>query len=213
MSLLDTFLYSELLGGSNILPVTKPITVLTGQTLLKGTVMAKVAEGAVSETHAGNTGNGVMGAMTRGKNAKVGVYALLITAAATNAGTFELRDPDDISVGRGTVGVAFTSSHLNFTLADGATDFVVGDKFLITVAAGSLKYVAVDSTRVDGGEDPLGVLPEDVDSTAGDKGSTLLCTGEFIEDRLIFVHSGDTIATFRDVLEAKQIFARTFIAP
>lgn len=88
---------------------------------------------AVGAAVAGNTGNGTMGTVTVSAGAKEGVYLLTITTAASNAGTFVVEDPDGITVGVGTVAVAFSKGGLAFTLADGATDFVVGDQFTITV--------------------------------------------------------------------------------
>jgi hypothetical protein len=83
---------------------------------------------------AGNTGNGAMGAITVSAGAKEGDYNLLIVEPGTNAGVFEVTDPDGEFVGRGSVGSAFSAGGLAFTLADGATDFVGGDGFTIAVA-------------------------------------------------------------------------------
>ena len=80
-----------------------------------------------------NTGNGTMGAITVTAGAKQGVYVLTITESAANAGNFIVEDPNGVQVGDGTVGVAFSADGLAFTLADGATDFVAGDSFAITV--------------------------------------------------------------------------------
>lgn len=83
---------------------------------------------------AGNSGDGtVTAAPATGVNAKVGTYTIECNDAETDAGTFIVRDPDGELVGVATVGVEFsTGGHLTFTIADGASDWVVGD--LITVA-------------------------------------------------------------------------------
>lgn len=105
----------------------------------------EAAAGTATETHAGNTGNGAMGAITVSAGAKAGVYTLTVVEPAANAGAFVVEDPDGIIIGHGTVAVAFSAGGLAFTLADGATDFVSGDTFLITVAltagGGTTKYV------------------------------------------------------------------------
>jgi hypothetical protein len=76
------------------------ITVLSGQNLKAGAVLGKVAHGtASSAAFAGNTGNGVMGAVTLGANVKPGVYKLVILDPVTNAGSFEVEGPDGILVG------------------------------------------------------------------------------------------------------------------
>lgn len=80
----------------------------------------------------GNTGNGTMGAITVTAGAKAGVYTLEITGVAANAGSFRITDPDGVFVDDGDVAAIFSAGGLAFTLADGATDFVVGDSFAIT---------------------------------------------------------------------------------
>jgi predicted RecA/RadA family phage recombinase len=88
---------------------------------------------------AGGTGNGtITAAPTVGAAAKSGVYRLTCIAVATDGGKFQVEDPDGIVIGTAVVGVQF-ATHLTFTIADGSTDFVAGDAFTITVAAGSNK--------------------------------------------------------------------------
>lgn len=210
MSLLDTFGFDKLLGGSNENRVTDPVTVLSGNNLKKGTVLGKILTAGITETHAGNTGTGAMGAITAGVKIKAGVYKVVIVTASANAGRFVVYDPDGIEVGDGNVAVAFVSAHLNFTLAD-ATDFIVGDTFLVTVAAGSGKVVGVDSTLTNGAAMPYGVLSEDVDATSADKVGTCYLTGQFNEEGLIFVNVSDSITTFRALLRDLSIFARTTV--
>lgn len=88
--------------------------------------------GAVS-----GTGNGAMGAITVGATAKLGAHVLKITKAASDAGDFEVIDPEGDVVGVGTVGVAFSGGGLSFTLADGSTDFAVGATITISVSGGN----------------------------------------------------------------------------
>lgn len=91
-----------------------------------------------------NTGNGAMGAITVDETvARAGVYTLTIIEPAANAGTFVVEGPDGVQVGDGAVAAAFNAGGLAFTLADGATDFVAGDSFKITVAGGALLGIAV----------------------------------------------------------------------
>lgn len=91
-----------------------------------------------------NTGNGAMGAITVDEDiARPGVYTLTIVEPAANAGTFIVSDPDGAQIGDGTVAVAFDAGGLAFTLADGATDFVAGDSFAITVAGGEFLGIAL----------------------------------------------------------------------
>lgn len=148
------------------------ITILAGsgsaRVLTSGMVLGKITKGAATGAAvAGNTGNGTMGAVTVGAGAKLGVYRLVIIEPAANAGAFIVEDPDGSQIGHGTVAVAFSAGGIGFTLADGVTDFVAGDSFTITVAAGSGKYVQLDDTAVNGAEIPAGLLLLDTTAANG----------------------------------------------
>lgn len=112
----------------------------------------------------GNTGNGTMGAITTTIGTRPGVWTVRITVAALNAGTFELRDPGGILQATGTVAVAFNQAGLAFTLADGTTDFIVGDGFDITVP--TTLWTNYDDSLSDGTQQARGVLCYEVDATA-----------------------------------------------
>lgn len=112
------------------------VTVLSGQSLSPGAVIGRVSKGigrAVGSAVTG-TGNGTLGSIFAGPEIQVGTYTLTCTAAATNAGTFSVTCPDGKALPGATVGSAYVSRHVNFTIADGSTDFVVGDAFTITVS-------------------------------------------------------------------------------
>jgi hypothetical protein len=95
----------------------------------------EVAFEAAAVADGGNAGNGTMGAITVDEDfAQLGDYTLLIIGEDADAGVFIVKDPDNNIIGAGTVGVAFDEGGLAFTLADGANDFEVGDKFTITVS-------------------------------------------------------------------------------
>jgi hypothetical protein len=85
---------------------------------------------------------------------------LKITKTVTNAGDFVLLNPKGYVVGSGQVATAFNQAGFAFTLADGATDFVVGDSIPITVT-GTEKYKFVEATAVDGTEVPRVVVVGD----------------------------------------------------
>lgn len=200
---LDTFTHDNLFAGSEVGFATKTGTVLSGEpaALARGAVMGKVRTGATSETHVGNTGNGVMGAITKGILAKPGTYKLRFTKAAANAGDFQVVDPDGNAVGVGTVGVAFVSDHLNFTLADGATDFLITDVFNLIVAAGSGKLRRLDVTAIDGTALPFGILTDAIDASAADKACAVYTTGEFNTRALSF----DDATTIDTVVGGKSL--------
>ena len=147
------------------------ITVLSGQKLLMGAVIGKVKSACPTTGTAdgGNTGDGTCTGVAAGAQVKLGAYTLTCIAAAANAGDFEVRDPDDYTLGQATVGSAYASEQINFTLNDGSTDFAVGDKFTIAVTAGSGKMKKIDYAGVDGTEDPYGFITADCDASAADR--------------------------------------------
>jgi hypothetical protein len=135
-----------------------------------GAVLGKFIASPTGTATAGtNTGNGVMGAVTvtSNKNLKIGNYTLRIIKAATNAGDFVVLDPLGDVVGYGSVAAAFNQGGLAFTLADGATDFVVGDTFTIAVA-GTVKYKLTEATATDGTEVAAAVFIGDINGNSGD---------------------------------------------
>ncbi len=147
------------------------VTVLAGsgaaRELLTGMVLGRITKGtAASAAVAGNVGNGtITAAPTVGQAAKSGVYRIVCIEPATDGGKFTIEDPDGVLVGIATVGVEFTT-HLTFTIADGSTDFVAGDSFTITVAAGSGKVKQIDFAAADGSNVACGLLL--LDTTAPD---------------------------------------------
>ena len=143
-------------------------TIIEGAGVLKpGTVLGKRTKSSAIATAGANTGNGVMGAITLGALAEVGNYLLRCIAAASNAGTFAVFTPSGYRLADATVAVAYAGGHLNFTLADGAADFIVGDTFTIAVT-GDGKFDFAKAGAVNGLADAVAVLLVPVDSTDDD---------------------------------------------
>ncbi|MBI4921863.1 MAG: head decoration protein [Devosia nanyangense] len=120
--------------GNGILTVADPATgagVKAGDYVL--TITGGAFDGAIAAV-AGNTGNGAptMDATETAVGVVAGVYRAVCIEPAANAGTFEVFDPAGVSIGVAAVGVLFAGV-VRFTIADGATDFVAGDAFTITV--------------------------------------------------------------------------------
>lgn len=137
-------------------PVGAETTILVNGLMGRKAVPADVT---VTQAFAG-TGNGVMTPASPAVSSKVkdGTYKIIFTAAASDAGSFKVEDPTGKEIGIGSVGVAF-NKEIKFTIADGATDFVVGDTFDFIVAAdspGDFVYVAYDPAGTDGSEVPVG---------------------------------------------------------
>jgi hypothetical protein len=163
-----------------------PVTILSGEgALVRGTVLGKILKGAIAiAATAGNTGNGAAGAIALGAKAKVGAYTLKCITAATNGGTFAVFDPEGYRLDDLKVAVAYDNGHFGVTIADGSADFIVGDSFTVTLAAGSGKYKAYDNTAVDGTGVAAAILGRAVDATSADVKAFAYAGGEFKEAAL-----------------------------
>lgn len=172
-------------------------------TVEEGTILARrEVENAVTATaDVGNTGDGTVTLATVAAGSiipLVGDYNLEVTGAVTNGGVFKLEDPNGAIVATGltmTAGAgaatAFEVAGLNFTITDGTTDFIVGDKFALTVAAdGKIVPFAIDG---DGGaQNPKAILTYDVTATgAGDVAIRAGVAGAYRKERLIIDADGD----------------------
>lgn len=192
------------------------VTVLSGQNLAIGTVLGKITIGAVSETHAGNTGNGAMtlDATTPAiANAQVGVYKAVCITAAANGGTFTIFDPRGNALGNVAVGATF-ANQIKFVIADGATDFIVGDTFLIAVAAGSGKVMILTPAALDGSQYAYGILTSDIDASAADvKGAAIVRNAIAKDTGLVWpggISAADKAAALA-ALEAKHVTVRAAV--
>ncbi|MBP2643733.1 MAG: hypothetical protein H6Q67_1620 [Firmicutes bacterium] len=179
-------------------------TLVTGQSITRGTVLGRITKGAVTSTVTG-TGTGTVGSITLGSKAKIGTYTLTCTTAATNAGTFSVKDPDGNTMANATVATAYTSNQINFTIADGTTDFVAGDVIKLVVEAGSGSLKIVNSANVDGSQVPYAIACNDTDATSADKAMPVYYTGNFNSNQLVFGGT-DTIDTHQVALKNIGIF-------
>lgn len=190
--------------------VTQDVTVAVGENLLRGAVLGKVTIGeATPAANAGNAaGSGTIASATTGAGAKAGVYNIICIEPATGAARFAVEDPDGVIVGIATENVAF-SGPVNFTISD-ANDFVAGNGFTITVAAGTGHWKRSVAAATDGSQRPLAILVGDVDATAAAKNAPVYRTGEFNEAALNF-GAGHSASSVRAALEAVQIYLKTTV--
>lgn len=112
------------------------ITVLSGQNLTAGYVVGRVTKGIgrISIPAVSGTGNGLASLVFAGPEVQLGSYVVTCSVAAANAGTFTVVNPAGKTLPTATVAVAYTSREINFTLADGSTDYIVGDVFTFVVS-------------------------------------------------------------------------------
>jgi hypothetical protein len=112
------------------------ITVLSGQNLNAGAVIARVNKGVgrVSIPAVVGTGNGLASAVFGGPEIQVGNYVVTCKTAVLNGGVFSVVNPSGKALPDATVGTPYVSREINFTINDGATDFIVGDVFTFVVS-------------------------------------------------------------------------------
>lgn len=186
---------------------TGTYTVSASQTASSTTI---TATSAIAAAFAGNTGTGTVGAIVVSNGVKVGVHKVVVTGPGSNVGNFLHFGPDGVLAGQGDVGAAYSGGGLAFTIAD-ATDFVDGDGFNITVAAGDSKYVAYDDDNPDGSDAADAVLCYAADATSADIAATVIFRLAEVDSALL-VWAGsndadDKTAGLAD-LAAKNIIAR-----
>jgi len=165
-------------------------------TFLDGTILARkaVADAITAGAFVG-TGDGTVTLATVQPGPivpLVGAYSLLCVEAVANGGVFNLLDPNGAVVATGltlTVGAGATTvfnvAGMEFTVTDGAADFVVGDAAPLTVVADG-DLVVYDAAGAGGAQIPSQVLVgETVASGAGDIAVRPLVSGEVIKERLV----------------------------
>jgi len=191
---------------------TRKVTILSGSVLVAGSVIgailaaasATVTAGAVVSGSNATPGNGAIGAVTSDLGAPEGTYKVIITNAATNAGAFEVIKPDGTLDGAGTVAVAYNGT-INFTLADGSTDFAEDDYIPVTVSyASGLKHKLSLAAATDGSQTPNYVLAQDVDASGGDTEAIAYETATVVATALT-LGAGHTVASIREGLRRRGI--------
>lgn len=177
-----------------------------------GTILARkaVSDDVTVTPDAGNTGNGTVtqAAVVQGFDLPIpGDYVLECIATETHGGKFSLTDPngdliaDDLELDPG-AGQAtdFVVGGLSFRITDGSTDFVVGDKFELTVT-GNKNLVPFDPQGSGGANVPHAVLTYAISvDEAAVVAARVLVGGQVSVDRLV-VH-GETDPIDTDVVDA-----------
>jgi flagellar hook protein FlgE len=133
--------YSLAVPASDLLPVAgvaQTGVLATGTLTFNGngvlTATTPPTVGAPSYT---GTGNGTISGVAGGAAS----VAETITMTAVDATHFSVSGSVSGALGTATVGTAFTSGQIGFTLAAGSTAFVAGDKFTVATAPGTLATI------------------------------------------------------------------------
>lgn len=202
-----TFTPDRLIAGG---PLKTRSETLTGSAaLVRGTLLGRVTMGAASKAaksggNAANTGDMTLDVTTPIlAGAMPGVYTVRCITTASNGGTFRVTAPDGRVLGDVAVAATF-ANHVKFVIADGSQDFIVGEGFDITIAAGSGKVVKSLAAAVDGSAVPVAILADDADASGGDVVCPTYVAGEFYDAAMTF-GAGHTAASTRDALRARGI--------
>jgi hypothetical protein len=216
----DAFIPDQLIAG-DLKVVTKPATITGGAALVRGTVLGKVTLGAAvaAVKSGGNTGNGtfVLDAATPILTyAEAGIYTLRCIVAAANSGTFRLSSPTgrvlgDYTIAGGAGGTVTVANQIKGVITDAATDFIVGDGFDITIAAGSGAYKKAIAGAIDGSATPATLLVDDTDASGGDVLGGIYTMGEF-NGNAVTLGAGITLAAATAALEVNNIYLKTPIS-
>jgi len=164
-------------------------SIANGGTMTIGDVFTVTVTAAGTPVLVG-TGTGVVSGVTLGPLAMPGTYRVQLLATSATA-EFEVIAPDGGKLKRGQVATAYTSEHVNFTLANGGT-MTIGDYFNIVVTAGSGKYAAYTPLTYDGRHIPAAVLCGAVDASLADSACAVIARdAEVISTKLAWAATVD----------------------
>ncbi len=128
------------------------------------------------------------------------------TLAVGNGGLFALVDPAGNALPSAEVGVAYTNAQINFTVADGSADWLVGDTITVPIEApGSVLHIESLAAAVDGSQEPDSILTEDVDATSAAVLKSAYHTGDFNTDKMTF-GTGHTAANTKAAAKEKNMY-------
>ncbi len=124
----ETYTPANLFAGSSMPIVSGKMTLASGQNLSLGSVLGKVTKAIGSVVTGTNNGDGEVTGVALGAEAKIGSYALVCTAApseaSANDAVFAVYAPDGSRLEDAVQGVAYANGHLEFTIGNAtASDF------------------------------------------------------------------------------------------
>lgn len=208
---IGSFGYDNLISGSMAID-TIEITIPQNNTITRGMVLGRLNANvpATGVADGGNTGDGTLTGVEQRRYTRTGVYTVTCITAVTNGGVFSVLSPTGNYLPDATVGTAYDVDEIRFIINDGATDFIVGDLFTITVVIGSNNCVIVNSGGADDGRrTAYCIASEDVNTTAtGTNADTLsvgYLSGQYAERFLTFGGT-DSADDHRDTLRSGGIY-------
>ena len=169
------FLVSEAAGTRS----REAITIGRSQSLVAGQVLALLPDntGAVTVGTPAFTGTGngtcTLANPAYGAGVQEGTYTVRLIEGVADGGNWEVRRPDGTIDGYAVVGTKY-AGQVQFTIADGATDFSNAAQWTIAVTLGNAtnsgKWVAFSQDGTDGSQIAAAVLWDAVTTGAGADG-------------------------------------------
>ncbi len=205
------------LEGCEKLPET--VAFAAAATYAEGTIMARqeVSPTLTAGTVQGGTGTGTVTVLSIPNSTvlpMLGDWVLTVVEAVANGGIFKLADPNGMIVAtdlRMTAGSGGTTvvevAGMQFTITD-ATDFIAGNFFLITVAAGTGKILPYSRTGAGGAQFPKSVLASPLTrADAGDLPGSSIVSGKVVKERLVVHGAGAPTTAELEMLRSYGIVA------
>ncbi|WP_298281248.1 head decoration protein [Acidocella sp.] len=165
----------QLIAG-NLKVVSQPIILSGSVALPRGSVLGRASSYSdIVTIGATNVGNGTIGSITLGTAVLVGTYTL----TAKSATDWSVTDPEGTVLADATTGTAYSQEGLGFTITAGGTAFSAADSFDVQVvnAIGTLKLSV--KTASDGSQNPVAILADYADPSAGNVPAGAYFMGEF----------------------------------
>ena len=168
---------------------TQVITLAAGN-LGRLTVLGQQTGNSV-EVAAGSTnvGSGTVTAVSATSDAEIGAYLLTATGATTFAVSYpEAATPEGepAALPNATVGTAYNSGGIAFTITAGGTAFAAGDKFSLTTVDSVGNFIESVKTASDGSQTPCAILADAANATNGPVTTGAYVMGEFNVNALTF---------------------------
>lgn len=172
------FLVSEAPGARS----RETITIGRSQTLVAGQVVALIPAdtGAVTVGVPAFTGTGdgtcTLASPAYGTGVQEGTYIVRLLEGVAQGGNFQVIRPDGTIDGIAVIGTAY-EGQIQFTLADGSTDFSDDAQFTLAVAianaTNSGTYIAFNHDGTEGSQIPGGILWDAVTTGSGADGEAV----------------------------------------
>lgn len=155
------------------------------------------------------TGTGAVSGLSLGRDAEPGTYTVRLLSTSATA-KCEVISPSGRALAQATVGTAYASDHINFTLANGGT-MTAGDYFNLVVAGYAAPEATLwDPSAVNGANEAWGILLAAVDASSAAQSATAIVRSAELKTALLQWKSTVTAAQKTEAL--RQLAAAGVIA-